>query len=138
MVAVSTPPGWHALISIAAMEAGKDVVCEKPMCRTVAEGRAVAEAEKRTGRIYQTERKGGYRPDLVRSWATDCAGLAHPDYVWHDMAQAWQTPEVGEAAIGYYAHVKTPAARQALQSMVDDPNASAQLRQQAQDALNNM
>ena len=40
------------------------------------------------------------RPDLVRSWATDCAGLAHPDYVWHDMAQAWQTPEVGEAAIG--------------------------------------
>ena len=40
------------------------------------------------------------RPDLVRSWATDCAGPAHPDYVWHDMAQAWQTPEVGEAAIG--------------------------------------
>jgi len=39
------------------------------------------------------------RPDLVRSWATDCAGLVHPDYVWHDMAQAWQTPEVGEAAI---------------------------------------
>jgi len=39
------------------------------------------------------------RPDLIRSWATDCAGLAHPDYVWHDMAQAWQTPEVGEQAI---------------------------------------
>ena len=40
-----------------------------------------------------------HRPDLVRSWATDCAGLAHPDYAWHDMAQAWQTPEVGEEAI---------------------------------------
>jgi pimeloyl-ACP methyl ester carboxylesterase len=36
------------------------------------------------------------RPDLVRSWAADCAGLVHPDYVWHDAAQAWQTPEVGE------------------------------------------
>ncbi|MFT7618980.1 MAG: HEAT repeat protein [Planctomycetota bacterium] len=45
---------------------------------------------------------------------------------------------IGEAAIGFYAHVKTPSARQSLQNMVDDPNASASLRQQAQDALNNM
>jgi len=36
------------------------------------------------------------RPDLVRSWACDCTGLIHPDYVWHDMAQLWQTPGVGE------------------------------------------
>ena len=35
------------------------------------------------------------RPDLIRSFAMDCGGLVHPDYVWHDMAQAWQTPEVG-------------------------------------------
>jgi predicted dehydrogenase len=53
VVAIATPPGWHALISIAAMEAGKDVLCEKPMTRFIAEGRAVAEAEKRFGRIYQ-------------------------------------------------------------------------------------
>ncbi|MFO7903963.1 MAG: Gfo/Idh/MocA family oxidoreductase [Planctomycetota bacterium] len=53
VVAIATPPGWHALISIAAMEAGKDVLCEKPMTRFVAEGRAVAEAEKRYNRIYQ-------------------------------------------------------------------------------------
>ena len=39
------------------------------------------------------------RPDLIRSWAADCAGLVHPDYVWHDGALAWQTPEVGEQAI---------------------------------------
>lgn len=39
------------------------------------------------------------RPDLVRSWSADCAGLVHPDYVWHDGAQAWQTPEVGEQAV---------------------------------------
>ncbi len=66
VVAIATHPGWHALISIAAMEAGKDVVCEKPMCRFVSEGRAVAEAEKRYGRIFQIERKGGYRPTKVR------------------------------------------------------------------------
>lgn len=39
------------------------------------------------------------RPDLVRSWAADCAGLIHRDYVWHDLAQAWQTPGAGEAAV---------------------------------------
>jgi predicted dehydrogenase len=53
VVAVATPPHWHALISIAAMEAGKDVLSEKPMTRFIAEGRAVAEAEKRYGRIFQ-------------------------------------------------------------------------------------
>lgn len=53
VVAIATPPHWHALISIAAMEAGKDVVCEKPMTRTIAEGRAVVEASKRYGRIFQ-------------------------------------------------------------------------------------
>ncbi|MCP3936568.1 MAG: alpha/beta hydrolase [Actinomycetia bacterium] len=36
------------------------------------------------------------RPDLLRSYAADCAGLMHPDYVWHDAAQGWQTPELGE------------------------------------------
>ncbi len=39
------------------------------------------------------------RPDLVRSWACDCIGLIHPDYVWHDMAQLWQTPGVGEEIV---------------------------------------
>jgi pimeloyl-ACP methyl ester carboxylesterase len=39
------------------------------------------------------------QPDLLRSWAADCAGLVHPDYVWHDLAQAWQTPDVGEQAV---------------------------------------
>ncbi|NQY55385.1 MAG: alpha/beta hydrolase [Ilumatobacteraceae bacterium] len=39
------------------------------------------------------------RPDLVRSWAVDVAGLVHPDYEWHDTAQSWQTPEVGEQVI---------------------------------------
>lgn len=66
VVAIATPPGWHALISIAAMEAGKDVVCEKPMCRFISEGRAMADAEKRYGRIFQIESKGGYKPSASR------------------------------------------------------------------------
>ncbi|MEJ2752887.1 MAG: alpha/beta hydrolase [Chloroflexota bacterium] len=39
------------------------------------------------------------RPDLIRSWITDILGLFDPDYVWHDLAQAWQTPEIGEQAV---------------------------------------
>lgn len=39
-------------------------------------------------------------PEQVRSYAADVAGLLHPDYVWHDMAQAWQTPDVGEQVVG--------------------------------------
>jgi pimeloyl-ACP methyl ester carboxylesterase len=39
------------------------------------------------------------RPDLLRSWAADCAGLIHPNYVWHDLALDWQTPDVGEESI---------------------------------------
>ncbi|MBN1818600.1 MAG: Gfo/Idh/MocA family oxidoreductase [Sedimentisphaerales bacterium] len=63
VVAIATPPHWHALISIAAMEAGKDVLCEKPMTRFIAEGRAVAEAEKRTGRIFQVGTYGRFSAD---------------------------------------------------------------------------
>ena len=39
------------------------------------------------------------RPDLVRTWCIDVGGLLHPDYVWHEMAQLWQTPEVGEETV---------------------------------------
>lgn len=53
LVAIATPPHWHALISIAAAEAGKDVMCEKPLTRFIAEGRAVVNAFKRYGRVLQ-------------------------------------------------------------------------------------
>jgi pimeloyl-ACP methyl ester carboxylesterase len=33
-----------------------------------------------------------HRPELVRSWASDVVGLFDPEYIWHDLAQVWQTP----------------------------------------------
>ena len=41
-------------------------------------------------------RVAGTRPDLLRSWASDVAGILDPGYVWHDFAQVWQTPGAGE------------------------------------------
>jgi len=53
IIHVVTPPHWHALISIAAAQAGKDIWCEKPMTRTIAEGRKVIEAVQRNKRIFR-------------------------------------------------------------------------------------
>jgi len=51
-VSIATPDHWHVWASIAAMKAGKDVYCEKPLSVTVAEGRALADAAKRYSRIF--------------------------------------------------------------------------------------
>jgi len=53
LVAIATPPHWHALISIAAAQAGKDIMCEKPLTHSIGEGRAVVNAVNRYGRILQ-------------------------------------------------------------------------------------
>lgn len=39
------------------------------------------------------------RPDLLRSWVSDSVGLFDPNYVWHALAQEWQSPVVGERAV---------------------------------------
>jgi len=46
-----------------------------------------------------TVRVAETRPDLLVSWCSDAVGLFHPEYVWHDLAQVWQTPGDGEAMV---------------------------------------
>jgi len=53
-VVVTVPDHWHALITIHACEAGKDVYIEKPLTLTIREGRAMVNAARRTQRIVQT------------------------------------------------------------------------------------
>jgi len=53
IVHVVTPPHWHAIISIAAAEAGKDVWSEKPMSHSIGEGQKVQEAVQKNGCIFR-------------------------------------------------------------------------------------
>jgi predicted dehydrogenase len=52
-VIVATPDHWHALQTIMACEAGKDVYVEKPLSLTIAEGRAMVDVARRTNRVVQ-------------------------------------------------------------------------------------
>jgi predicted dehydrogenase len=72
-VNIGTPDHWHALIAIAACQAGKDVYCQKPLSLTIAEGRAMVTAARRHHRVFQTgsqQRSEGnfrYACELVRN-----------------------------------------------------------------------
>jgi len=52
-VIIATPPHWHALQFLAAVERGLDVYCEKPLSYDIREGRAMVDAAKRSDRIIQ-------------------------------------------------------------------------------------
>jgi len=51
---IATGDRWHAPASILAMQAGKDVYCEKPGALTIAQGQALVATTRRYGRVFQT------------------------------------------------------------------------------------
>jgi len=53
IVHIATPPHWHGVIAKMAAEAGKDIWCEKPMTRTIGEGKRLVEAVRANGRMFR-------------------------------------------------------------------------------------
>src|SRR5689334_359167 len=53
VVLIATPDHWHALPTVLACQAGKDVYVEKPLSKTIAEGRAMLEASRKHNRVVQ-------------------------------------------------------------------------------------
>ncbi len=54
-VMIATPDHWHVPMSMEAVKAGKDVSCEKPLTRSIGEGRALANLVKKHKRIFRTD-----------------------------------------------------------------------------------
>ncbi|MBI5387099.1 MAG: Gfo/Idh/MocA family oxidoreductase [Verrucomicrobia bacterium] len=54
-VMISTPDHWHVVQAVAALRAGKDVACEKPLTRSIAEGRALADLVLKERRVFRTD-----------------------------------------------------------------------------------
>ena len=53
-VVIATPDHWHAVTVIQSAEAGKDIYCEKPLSQTIEQARAMVNAVRRYGRVFQT------------------------------------------------------------------------------------
>src|SRR3984957_11471282 len=65
IVLVGTPDHWHALTMIAAVEAGADVYCQKPISVDVAEGKAMLAAARKHPRVVQVETQRRSTPHLI-------------------------------------------------------------------------
>ncbi len=94
-VVVASPDHWHGLHTIHACEAGKDVYCQKPMMKTIAEGQAMVRAARRFGRVVQigtqgrSTRAGRYAVQFTRNGH---CGKVHTVKTWHprNPTTAWE------------------------------------------------
>jgi predicted dehydrogenase len=66
-VSITTPNHWHALATIWACQAGKDVYCEKPACYNVHEGERMIEVARKTGRMVQIGSQSRSVPHKIRA-----------------------------------------------------------------------
>jgi myo-inositol 2-dehydrogenase / D-chiro-inositol 1-dehydrogenase len=65
IVTIGTPDHWHVPIAVAALRAGCDVYCEKPLTLTIEEGFIIRDAVKQTGRVFQVGTQQRSENDLV-------------------------------------------------------------------------
>ncbi len=88
VVGIATPDHWHARMAIDAMKAGKDVYCEKPMTRTIAEAQAVVDTAQETNRVMTVG---------VQSMA---------DPTWHEAYKFIRTGHIGKVLQGQTSYYR--------------------------------
>jgi predicted dehydrogenase len=98
-VMISTPDHWHSVISLMAIRAGKDVICEKPTL-TIQEGRIVSDVVRQTGALFQT--------------STEDRSLI----VYHRVAELVRNKRIGKLQV---IRVGLPDAHRAVVSSVAEP-----------------
>lgn len=71
VVTIVTPDHWHSKIAIEAMQAGKDVYCEKPLTLTIQEGQQIIKVLEETKRVFQvgTQQRSEFRQIFLRALA---------------------------------------------------------------------
>ena len=72
---IATPPHWHAPLCVYAAQAGKDILCEKPLTRFIREGQAVIDAVQRYGRVLQLGTYGRFGDNARRLRKLFSSGL---------------------------------------------------------------
>lgn len=66
-VMISTPDHWHVPMSMLAIKAGKDVACEKPLTRSIAEGRLLSDLVTKHKRVFRTDSEFRSLPQFHRA-----------------------------------------------------------------------
>ncbi|WP_298740315.1 Gfo/Idh/MocA family oxidoreductase [uncultured Chitinophaga sp.] len=120
-VIIATPDFWHKDISVAAMNKGKSVYCEKPMVHDISEGPAVVEAQKKNSKVvYQVGSQGmsslgnEKAKQLLKEGAI--GELNYAEGFWARMSPfgAWQYPIPADASaktVGWDAYLSNTKKR---------------------------
>jgi predicted dehydrogenase len=66
-VFIGTPDHWHAIMAVMAMQSGKHVYSEKPVCKTIQEGRAMLNAARKYDRVLQIGAQGRSNPNALHA-----------------------------------------------------------------------
>ena len=120
IVLIGTPDHWHALELIAAVEAGADVYCQKPISVDIAEGQAMLAAARKHKRVVQIGTQRRSTPHLMEAKSRSSKGHAGQDRDGRDLlllpdARDGQSAGHGTAGILDYEMWTGPAPDAALQ-----------------------